>query len=98
MILDVDNIRLKSLKSMQDGPGREERQTRIGMEETQIQRIYSLDPNAIMFGLIGMSAVGTGESKDRVAVFYQTLGQVNGENCLSMEGDVLRSFYYQDPH
>ena len=32
MILDMDNIRLESLENLPDGPGGEERQTRIGME------------------------------------------------------------------
>jgi hypothetical protein len=51
-----------------------------------------MDKDAIPFGLIGMSALRTNEGKDRVAVPCQTLGKVNGENRLSIEGDVLRSF------
>ena len=63
MILDMDNIRLKSLENMPDSPCREDWETGIGVEATQIQCIHSLDANAIPFGLIGMSAFRTNQGK-----------------------------------
>ena len=57
-----------------------------------------MDGNAIPLGLVGMTALRTDQCKDGVAVPGQTLGKVNSENRLSMEGDILRSFCDENPH
>ena len=83
------DIWMKILDYSLDCLGREQRQACVGVKESQVNGINSLDLDAILLCVVGMASIRTDQRHHRMTVFCQPLGQVNGKNCLSMEGNVI---------